>query len=77
MSSISVSDPIRQLTACSTALETAHAVWATVQLAKTMSPDENIVMCLSGRGDKDVSELSELLAANSKWSSKLDWHIVR
>lgn len=34
------------------ALETAHAVWGTMQIAKTMRPDQNIVMCLSGRGDK-------------------------
>lgn len=26
------------------ALETAHAIWGTVELAKTMGKDENIVM---------------------------------
>lgn len=39
------------------ALESSHAVWATVQLAKTMPKDANIVMTLSGRGDKDVEQV--------------------
>lgn len=34
------------------ALETAHAIWGTIEVAKTMPKDSNIVMCLSGRGDK-------------------------
>lgn len=42
----------------STALETSHAVWATVELAKTLPKEANIVMCLSGRGDKDVEQVS-------------------
>ena len=29
--------------------------------------------CLSGRGDKDVEQISELLPG--KWADKLDWHI--
>ncbi|KAJ3105177.1 tryptophan synthetase, partial [Phlyctochytrium bullatum] len=36
------------------ALETAHAVWKAFELAKTMKKEENIVVCISGRGDKDV-----------------------
>lgn len=36
------------------ALESSHAVYGAVQLAKTMSADESIVICVSGRGDKDV-----------------------
>ncbi|SCV74850.1 BQ2448_7879 [Microbotryum intermedium] len=55
------------------ALETAHAVWATVEEAKKMPKDANIVMCLSGRGDKDVQEISEILPG--KWADKLDWHV--
>lgn len=35
------------------ALETAHAVWGAMALAKTMEKDQDIVICLSGRGDKD------------------------
>ncbi|TKC19504.1 tryptophan synthase subunit beta [Robertmurraya kyonggiensis] len=36
------------------ALESAHAVAYAIKLAKIMSADEGIVVCLSGRGDKDV-----------------------
>ncbi|KAI5481410.1 tryptophan synthase [Pseudohyphozyma bogoriensis] len=54
------------------ALESAHAVWGTMQLAKSLPKDQNIVMCLSGRGDKDVQEVSEILP---KWAAKLDWHV--
>ncbi len=43
------------------ALETAHAVWGTVELAKTMSEDETVVLCLSGRGDKDVQSVADEL----------------
>ena len=43
------------------ALESAHAIYYTSQLAPTMKPDEVIVVCLSGRGDKDVHTLIEAL----------------
>lgn len=36
------------------ALESAHAVHYATELAKTMDKDQIIVVCLSGRGDKDV-----------------------
>ena len=36
------------------AIESAHAVAHVMKLAKTMSIDDNIIICLSGRGDKDV-----------------------
>jgi tryptophan synthase beta chain len=39
------------------ALETAHAVAYTKKLAPTMQKDQVIVVNLSGRGDKDVSEV--------------------
>lgn len=32
------------------ALETAHAVWGAVELAKTMKKDQDIVICVSARG---------------------------
>ncbi|CAM3547705.1 tryptophan synthase subunit beta [Deinococcus frigens] len=44
------------------ALESAHAIYHAVQLAPTMSPDQIIVVNLSGRGDKDVAEVMRLLA---------------
>ncbi len=39
------------------ALETAHAIAHTVKLAKEMTPDQLLVVCLSGRGDKDVESI--------------------
>ncbi|MQX53811.1 tryptophan synthase subunit beta [Alcanivorax sediminis] len=36
------------------ALESAHALAYTRKLAQTMSPEQNIVVNLSGRGDKDI-----------------------
>ncbi len=36
------------------ALESAHAIAHTLKLAPTMAPDQIIVVCLSGRGDKDI-----------------------
>ncbi|MCB0268077.1 MAG: tryptophan synthase subunit beta, partial [Calditrichaeota bacterium] len=42
------------------ALETAHAVWYAVELAKNMSPDEHLVLCLSGRGDKDMEAIIQM-----------------
>ena len=36
------------------ALESAHAVYASVELARQLSPDQIILVCLSGRGDKDI-----------------------
>lgn len=46
------------------ALESAHAVAETIKLAPTLSPDEIIVVCLSGRGDKDVTQIYEREGGN-------------
>ena len=43
------------------ALESSHAVAYAVNLAKEMSKDEALVICLSGRGDKDVESVSKIL----------------
>ncbi|UPM54102.1 tryptophan synthase subunit beta [Gottfriedia acidiceleris] len=43
------------------ALESAHAVAYAIKLAATMKKDENLVICLSGRGDKDVHTVRERL----------------
>jgi tryptophan synthase beta chain len=45
------------------ALETAHAVHATMQIARDMKPDQIVVINVSGRGDKDVNEAIRLLEA--------------
>ncbi|TPX07824.1 uncharacterized protein E0L32_010511 [Thyridium curvatum] len=52
---------ISQLEGIIPALETAHAVYGAVELAKTMKPGEDIVICLSGRGDKDVQSVADEL----------------
>lgn len=44
------------------ALESAHAVAHAVKLAKKMKKEESIVVCLSGRGDKDI----EIIRKNMK-----------
>jgi tryptophan synthase beta chain len=36
------------------ALESSHAVHAAGDLAAAMNPDQIVLVCLSGRGDKDI-----------------------
>lgn len=43
------------------ALESAHAIRFAVELAKDMRQDEIVVVCLSGRGDKDMQTVREAL----------------
>ena len=43
------------------ALETAHGLAQVMKLAPTMGKDETIVLCLSGRGDKDVESVGRHL----------------
>ena len=40
------------------AIESAHAVAYAQKIAPTMRPDQTIVICLSGRGDKDVAAIA-------------------
>jgi tryptophan synthase beta chain len=42
------------------ALESSHAVAKAMQLAAERRTDEAIVVCLSGRGDKDAAEIARL-----------------
>jgi tryptophan synthase beta chain len=42
------------------ALESSHAVAEAIKLAPQRKPDEIIVVCLSGRGDKDAAEVARL-----------------
>lgn len=44
------------------AIESSHAVSAGVKLAATLSSDKVVVINLSGRGDKDVHEISAILS---------------
>ena len=43
------------------ALETAHAIAHVRKIAPSMSPEQIIVVCLSGRGDKDIHTASSLI----------------
>ncbi|KAJ5414017.1 tryptophan synthase [Penicillium cosmopolitanum] len=43
------------------ALESAHAVAGAVKVAKDLGPEKDLVICLSGRGDKDVQQVSKML----------------
>ena len=43
------------------ALESAHAVHSACKLAKELGPGKIVVICLSGRGDKDCEEVRRLL----------------
>lgn len=43
------------------ALETSHAIYYAVQLAKELGPGKDIVINMSGRGDKDMPQVARLL----------------
>lgn len=40
------------------AIESAHALAYAMKLARTMNKDQSIIVCLSGRGDKDVAAIA-------------------
>ncbi|TWO68963.1 tryptophan synthase subunit beta [Caenimonas sedimenti] len=42
------------------ALESSHAIAYAMKLAKTMRPDQKILVNLSGRGDKDIGTVADL-----------------
>jgi len=43
------------------ALETSHAIYAAVQLAKELGPGKDIVINMSGRGDKDMPQVARIM----------------
>ena len=43
------------------ALESAHAIAYTMKLAKTLTKDKIIIVNLSGRGDKDVAQVKDMI----------------
>jgi len=43
------------------ALETSHAIYYAVQLAKELGPDKDIVINMSGRGDKDMPQIAKIM----------------
>ncbi|KAH7366896.1 tryptophan synthase [Plectosphaerella cucumerina] len=54
------------------ALESAHGIYGAIELAKTMKKDEDLVICLSGRGDKDVQSVADELP---KLGPKIGWDL--
>lgn len=44
------------------AIESAHAMACAFRKAKEMTMDQSMIICLSGRGDKDVQTISDYLA---------------
>lgn len=49
------------------AIESAHALAKAFELAKDMSAQESVLVCLSGRGDKDVHSLMEHLKGGKEY----------
>lgn len=43
------------------ALESSHAIAYVMKLAPTMGKDQSVVVCLSGRGDKDIHTVAEAM----------------
>lgn len=48
------------------ALESSHAIALAQKVAAEMSPDQTLIVCLSGRGDKDVMQVKERFEAEGK-----------
>ncbi len=46
------------------ALESAHAIAHVMKMAPTMKKDEIILVCLSGRGDKDVNQVADRMGVS-------------
>ena len=46
------------------AIESAHAIAHALRLAPTLTPDESMIICLSGRGDKDVAAIARYRGVN-------------
>ncbi|QLG73328.1 hypothetical protein HG535_0E04120 [Zygotorulaspora mrakii] len=52
---------LSQLEGIIPALESSHAVYGACELAKTMTPEQHLIINISGRGDKDVQNVAEVL----------------
>ncbi|NBJ68062.1 MULTISPECIES: tryptophan synthase subunit beta [Clostridia] len=52
------------------ALESAHAIAYVKKLAQEMDKHQSIVVCLSGRGDKDVEQIKQILEEKADGKTK-------
>ena len=63
---------LSQLEGIIPALETSHAVFGALKVAKDMGKGKNIVICVSGRGDKDVQSVADELP---KLGPQIGWDL--
>ncbi|KAF1991352.1 tryptophan synthase-like protein [Aulographum hederae CBS 113979] len=63
---------LSQLEGIIPALESSHAIFGALELAKTMGREEDVVICLSGRGDKDVQSVADELP---KLGPRIGWDL--
>jgi tryptophan synthase len=63
---------LSQLEGIIPALETSHAVWGAVETAKKLGARKDLVLCLSGRGDKDVQSVADELP---NLGPKIGWEL--
>ncbi|KAI9480549.1 MAG: tryptophan synthase beta subunit-like PLP-dependent enzyme [Benjaminiella poitrasii] len=63
---------LTQLEGIIPALESSHAVYVAHQLASQLPKDQDIVICLSGRGDKDMHTVTEVLP---RLGPKIGWDL--
>ena len=59
------------------ALESSHAMAYAMKLAPTMRPDQSILVCLSGRGDKDIGTVADLDGADFYDRPSMRGHVVK
>lgn len=59
------------------ALESSHAVAYAMKLAKTMRPDQSILVNLSGRGDKDIGTVADLSGVDFYDRPSMRGHTVK
>jgi len=53
------------------ALETSHAIFHAEKVAKELGPGKNLVINISGRGDKDVAVAAEALGVDAQESEEV------
>lgn len=59
-------DMLSKLEGIIPALESSHAAFVATQKAKIMKKDEIIIVCLSGRGDKDIETILKYKSENNE-----------
>jgi tryptophan synthase beta chain len=57
---------LSEITGIIPALETSHGIAHAIKIAPSMSPDQIMIVNVSGRGDKDVNQVQEMLNITSK-----------